>query len=123
MAKADRLARLDARRLELEEEYGAALREALRITASGKPGLFGHGGDRASRERAAPIVENLTEIGEAIDRAREQLGMPLFDLHKQFLASRGPVGPQAVGETKQAQAWLNRLAGAVDQAQPAMDAD
>jgi hypothetical protein len=110
MAKADRLARLDVRRLELEAEYTAALIAALQRTASGKAGLFGHGGDRWSREAVAPIIDNLTEIGEAIDRAREQLTMPRFDLHKQFLASRGPVGPQAVGETRQAQAWLDRLA-------------
>jgi hypothetical protein len=112
MAKADRLARLDIRRMDLETEYTAALIEALQRAASGKFGLFGHGGDRHSREAVAPVIENLTELGEAIDRAREQLAMPRFDLHKQFLASRGPVGPQAVGETRQAQAWLDRLAGA-----------
>jgi hypothetical protein len=110
MAKADRLARLDIRRLELEADYTAALIEALRRTASGKSGLFGHSGDRWSREAVAPVIDNLTELGEAIDRAREQLAMPQFDLHTQFLASRGPVGPQAVGETRQAQAWLDRLA-------------
>jgi hypothetical protein len=113
MAKADRLARLDTRRLELEAEYTAALIEALRRTASGKPGLFGRqGGDRKSREAAAPVIENLAEIGETIDRAREQLAMPRFDLHKQFLASRGPVSSQAVGETREAQVWLDRLEAA-----------
>lgn len=123
MAKADRLARVDIRRLELEEEYIAALIEALRITASGKPGLFGHGGDRWTRAAAAPIVENLAEIGDAINRAREQLDMPKFELQKEFLASRGPVGPQAVGETKQAQAWLARLPTAPVLAQPSQDVD
>lgn len=109
MAKADRLARLDVRRMELEEEYTEALIAALRHTASGKPGLFGHGGDRSTRAAAAPVVDSLTTTGEEIDHAREQLGMDRFDLNKQFLASRGPVGPQAVGETKQAKAWLDRL--------------
>jgi hypothetical protein len=98
MAKADRLARLDIRRLELEAEYTAALIEALHRAASGKA--------------VAPVIEQLTELGQAIDRAREQLAMPRFDLHKQFLASRGPVSPQALGETRQAQAWLDRLAAA-----------
>ena len=110
MAKADRLDRLDIQRQELEAEYTSVLTEALRRTASGKAGFFGHGGDRSSREAVAPVIANLTELGEAIDRARDRLVMPPFDLHKQFLASRGPVGPQAVGETRQAQAWLDRLA-------------
>ena len=112
MAKADRLARLDDRRLELEAEYRAALIDALRIAASGKAGLFGHAGDRWSRAAAAPIIDNLAELGAAIDRAREQLGMARYELHKEFLASRGPVDSQAVGETRQAQAWLDRIAAA-----------
>lgn len=110
MAKADRLARLDDRRSELEAEYRAALIDALQVTASGKWGLFDHNGDRWTRAAVHPVIENLTEIGEAIDRMREQLAMPPFDLHQEFLASRGPVGPEAVGEPKQAQAWLHRLA-------------
>jgi len=55
------------------------------------------------------VVDNLREIGEAIDAARDQLGMEPFALHGQFLASRGPVGSEAVGEPKQAKAWLDRL--------------
>ena len=121
MAKADRLARLDIRREELEAEYTTALIDALRVAASGKAGLFGHGGDRSSRAAIVPVIGNLTEIGEAIDRARDQLAMSPFELHKQFLASRGPVGPQAVGETRQAQAWLDRLA-ALAPSQPTPDA-
>lgn len=111
MAKADRLARLDTHQAELEEEYSAALTAALRTTASGKWGLFDHNGDRWTRAAVDPVIDNLNEIGDAIDRARDQLGMPLYELHQQFLASRGPVGPQAVGEPRQAQAWLDRLAG------------
>jgi hypothetical protein len=113
MAKADRLARLDDRRAELEAEYTAALIAALRTTASGKWGLFDHKGDRWSRAAAAPVVDSLNEVGDAIDAARDRLGMPPYALHQEFLASRGPVGPQAAGEPKQAQAWLDRLAGTV----------
>ena len=110
MAKADRLAKLDSRRSELEAEYCDALVEALRVTASGRWGLFDHNGDRQTRKAFAPIIENLNEIGQAVDKARAQLGMPPFELQQEFLASRGPVGPEAVGEPKQAQAWLDRLA-------------
>jgi len=110
MAKADRLDRLDALRSDLETEYRSALLDALRLTASGKWGLFDHNGDRSARAAVAPTIEKLKETGEAIDRARETLAMPPFELHQQFLAARGPVGPQAVGEPKQAQAWLDRLA-------------
>ena len=110
MAKADRLERLDARRADLESDYLAALVDALRATAAGKSGLFGHNGDRRTRSAIAPVIEDLIEIGDAIDKARDQLAMPPFGLHQQFLASRGPVGPEAVGESKQALAWLDRLA-------------
>jgi hypothetical protein len=113
MARADRLERLDTHRLELEADYRAALIDALRVTASGVWGLFDHNGDRSARKAAAPVVENLNEIGEAIDRMREQLALPAFELHQQFVASRGPVGPEAVGEPKQAQAWLGRLSAEV----------
>ncbi len=80
MAKADRLARLDTRRSELEAEYTVALIDALRVTASGKWGLFDHNGDRWARAAIAPTIENLDEIGQAIDKAREQLAMPPFEL-------------------------------------------
>ncbi len=112
MAKADRLERLDTRRAELEEEYAEALVAALRVAASGKWGLFDHNPDRVARAAIAPVIANLQEIGEAIDDARERLDMEPFDLQQQFLAARGPVGPEAVGEPKQAQAWLDRLAKA-----------
>ncbi|AQR72405.1 hypothetical protein [Sphingomonas sp. LM7] len=112
MAKADRLERLDARRVELEAEYTAALTDALRVAASGKWGLFDHNGDRQMRAAIAPVIETLGEIGDAIDDARERLGLPPFELQQQFLASRGKPSPQAVGEPKQAQAWLDRIAAA-----------
>ncbi|MDF0487191.1 hypothetical protein PX554_03535 [Sphingomonas sp. H39-1-10] len=110
MAKADRLARLDDRRIELETDYREALIAVLRVTAAGKWGLFGHTSDRGTRAAAAPILAELAEIGETIDKARAQLGMPPFALQQEFLASRGRVSPQAPGEPKQAQAWLDRLA-------------
>jgi hypothetical protein len=109
MAKADRLARLEVRRTELEAEYEAAFVDALRITASGKWGLFDHLGDRQARAATAPVIDNLTELERAIEQARSQLGLPSFELHREFLASRGRADPQAVGEPKQAQAWLDRL--------------
>ena len=95
-------------------DYEAALLDALRTAAAGKWGLFDHNGDRFTRAAIAPTINELQEMGEEIDRAREILFMPPFELHEQFLASRGPVGPQAVGEPKQARAWLDRLASAVD---------
>jgi hypothetical protein len=110
MAKADRLAQLDLRRAEMEAEYVSALVAALTTTASGKWGLFDHQGDRSARARVAPIVENLNEIAQAIDNMRDRLAMPPFDLHREFLASRGPVRSDALGEPKQARAWLDRLA-------------
>jgi len=110
MAKADRLARLDDRRIELEAEYREALIDALRVTAAGKWGLFDHNGDRWSRTAIAPVIDHLAEIGETIDKARAQLAMPPFALQQEFLAARGRVSPQAPGEPKQAQAWLDRLA-------------
>jgi len=110
MAKADRLERLDTRRIDLEADYTAALIEALRATAAGRWGLFDHKPDRVARAAVAPVIANLTDLGEAIDDARDQLGMEPFALHQEFLAARGPVSPQAVGEPKQAQAWLARLA-------------
>ena len=110
MAKSDRLARLDSNRAELEAEYTAALTCALRVAASGKWGLFDHNKDRAARAAIAPVIEQLAQIGQAIDKIRDQLAMPPFDLQIRFLAARGPVDPQAVGEPKQAQAWLDRMA-------------
>jgi hypothetical protein len=109
MAKADRLDRLDRLRSELETEYRDALIAALEVTAAGKWGLFDHTADRVARKAVAPVIDNLTDLGETIDHAREQLAMPPFDLHREFLAARGPVGPAAVGEPKQARAWLDRL--------------
>jgi len=110
MARADRLARLDERRLELEAEYVAALIAALKVTAAGKWGLFDQQQDRHARAAVAPVIAELADLGEAIDDARRQLGMEPFALQQEFLAARGPVGAEAVGEPKRARAWLEKLA-------------
>lgn len=115
MARADRLARLDERRIELEAEYRATLIAALERTASGVWGLFGHNEDRHAKAKAAPDLEALNDLAEEIDEARERLALDPFALHREFLAARGkPRSPSAVGEPKQARAWLDRLAGEAD---------
>lgn len=111
MAKADRLARLDERRIELEAEYRGVLVAALERTAGGVWGLFGHNDDRHARAKASPDLESLNDLAEAIGEARERLSLEPFALHREFLAARGkPRSPSAVGEPKQARAWLDRLA-------------
>lgn len=109
MARADRLERLETRRIELEADYAAALVAALRTTAAGSWGLFDHQQDRAARARVAPVLAELSELAETIDAAREQLFMEPYALHQEFLAARGKVASNAVGEPKQARAWLDRL--------------
>lgn len=109
MAKIDRLARLEVRLSEMESGYRAALIPALQATAAGKVGLFDHQGDRRVQLATAPTIDQLNALAEDIDEARQQLSMPQFVLHQEFLAARGPVRSDAVGERKQAQAWLDRL--------------
>jgi len=109
MAKAQRLERLDIRRAELEEQYAAALIDALRRTAAGSWGLFDHKPDRAARAAWAPTVTDLCDRGREIDQMRDDLGLTPFALHEEFEASRGPVSSNAPGEPKQARAWLDRL--------------
>ncbi|HEX7853019.1 MAG TPA: hypothetical protein VF503_04915 [Sphingobium sp.] len=110
MARADRLERLDTRRVDLEAEYREALIAALHSTAAGAWGLFDHNKkDKVAQAKVAPVVEALCDMGGEIDAMREQLGMEPFALHAEFEASRGPVAPSAAGEPKQARAWLERL--------------
>ena len=109
MSRADRLERLDTRRVELEAEYEQVLLEALRKVAAGSWGLFGHNRDRAAHAKWAPVVTDLCDRGEEIDQMRDQLGLQPFTLHEEFEASRGPVSTNAPGEPKQARAWLERL--------------
>ena len=110
MAKADRLERLDIRRAELEAEYLAALVGALQRSAAGSWGLFGHKPDRSSSAKWGPAVEELCDLGQAIDRMRHDLGLEPFQLHQEFEDSRGPVASTAPGEPRQAREWLDRLA-------------
>lgn len=109
MARADRLERLDKRRSEMEADYRAALIEALEVTAAGKWGLFDHNADKIMRAATAPIIDNLVELADEIAQAREALFMEPFALHDEFMASRGKPPANAVGEPKQARAWLERL--------------
>lgn len=114
MAKADRLERMDERRVELEAEYRDALIAALRSTAEGTWGLFGHNVDRSSRAVAAPILERLQELADTIDAIRARFAMEPFPLHPEFMATRGRVGPSAPGEPKQALQWLQKLGTTLD---------
>lgn len=109
MAKADRLERLDVRRIELEADYHDALVAALRTAAGGVWGLFDHKPDKAARTRTAPVIAALDELASDIDTVRDQLGLEPFALHQSFLAARGPVASDAPGEPKQARAWLEKL--------------
>ena len=109
MAKADRLERLDIRRAELETVYRAALVRALQRSAAGSWGLFGHKVDRSALAKWAPALEELCDLGQAIDRMRHDLGLEPFTLHQEFEQSRGPVASTAPGEPRQARAWLDRL--------------
>ncbi|WP_298400576.1 hypothetical protein [Sphingobium sp.] len=109
MAKADRLERLDSRREELEGEYRDALIAALRVTAGGRWGLFAHQKDKAAIARTAPVIATLSELADEIDAMRDTLGLEPFALHANFLAARGPAAADAVGEPKQAMAWLERM--------------
>ena len=110
MATIDRLGRLDTQRVEMEAEYREALIAALMRTAAGHWGLFDHHDDRRTRAVMAPTFDMLCETGDAINRARERLSMAPFELHREFLASRGRPSPSAPGEPKQAQQWLDLLA-------------
>ena len=109
MARADRLERLEVQREEAEADYRAALIAALQVTAAGQWGLFDHQQDRHARTKAAPMLAELNDLAEAIDDMGERRGMEPFELHAEFLAARGPVRSDAVGEPKKAAAWLQRL--------------
>jgi hypothetical protein len=109
LARADRLERAERLREQLESEYRQHLVAALQDTAAGSWGLFDHQTDRHARSRIAPTIERLSDLAGEIDGQRELLGIEPFALHQEFLAARGPVKSNAVGEPKQARAWLERL--------------
>lgn len=109
MARADRLERADRLRDMLEGEYRQHLIVALQNCAAGHWGLFDHNADKHARAAVAPVIERLTDLAEEIDEQRELLGLEPFALHEEFMAARGPVKSTAVGEPKQAKAWLEKL--------------
>ena len=109
MSRADRLERLDSQRLAHEAEFADLLIAALRETAGGSWGLFGHNSDKFTRKLWDTRVAELIELGEQIDEMRAALGLQPFALLAEFQASRGPVPSNAPGEPKQAKAWLERL--------------
>ncbi|MFM5895378.1 MAG: hypothetical protein ACKOQM_13220 [Novosphingobium sp.] len=109
MSRADRLERLDGQRVDAEIEFAALLIAALRETAQGSWGLFGHNSDKFARKVWDPKVTELTDLGEQIDAMRATLGLEPYALFAEFLASRGPVASNAPGEPKQAKSWLTRL--------------
>ena len=55
------------------------------------------------------MLGQLDELAQEIDAMRDTLGLEPFDLHPAFLAARGKPAADAVGEPKQAKAWLERL--------------
>lgn len=109
MARADRLERMETRRVDLEADYLAALIAALEVCAAGQWGLFDQRGEKAARAKVAPVLAELDDLAEGIAELRGQLGMEAFALHAEFLAARGPVKSSAVGDPKQAALWLARL--------------
>ncbi len=109
MSRVDRLERLDGQRLDAEAEFTGLLIAALRETAQGSWGLFGHNSDKFARKVWDSKVTELTELGEQIDAMRATLGLEPFALFDEFQASRGPVASNAPGEPKQAKSWLSEL--------------
>lgn len=109
MAKVARLEQTDLRRMELEAEYRETLIAALEQCASGRWRLFAHNTDKRMAAKVAPVLDELSELDAMIAKARNTLGLARFTLHEEFLAARGPASPNAVGEPKQAKAWLERL--------------
>ena len=109
MSRADRLERLDGQRLVAETEFIGLLIAALRETAAGSWGLFGHNSDKFARKLWDPRVTELIDLGGQIDAMRATLGLEPFGLFAELLASRGPVASNAPGEPKQAKSWLMKL--------------
>jgi hypothetical protein len=106
MNKVDRLAE---RLTVLEDEYRARLINALSRCAAGRWGLFGHNDHLRPDAPVDPEVGELLDLGLEIERIRDRLGLKAFALHTRLMASRGPQSSNAVGEPKQAQAWLDEL--------------
>jgi hypothetical protein len=106
MAKTEKLAeRID----ELEAEYRTVLLKALRKCALGQWGLFGQNEHLALKSEPPHEVEELTDLAQVIDALRLRIDLEPFPLHQRFRTARGRVSENAVGEPKQAQAWLTEL--------------
>ena len=106
----ERTEKLQAALAAMETEYRDLLISALRACAAGRSGLFGRNEHIRHGLRARPpIVNDLSRLGDEIDRMRKRFGMGLFELRADFEAARGRVGPNAPGEPKLALEWLKRL--------------
>lgn len=106
MARAERLGRqIHA----LEAEYVALLRKALTDCAAGRWGLFGQNEHLRSASNP-PELDDLRHLAGTIDQLRARAGEGQFPLHRDFEAARGRGDANALGEPKQAEAWLRRLA-------------
>jgi len=101
--------RLTARIETLEREYRSLLTQALTDCAAGRWGLFGHNEHLSGQDTPAELAR-LQDLARTIDQQRARTGEPPFALHQTFEIDRGPADPNAPGEPKQAQAWLQRLA-------------
>lgn len=100
----------DFPRLEqMEADYAAKLRTALKACAAGSWGLFGHNERNGDVRHRPAIVDKLLTEGEAINRKRVKLGLPPYTLHEEFVSVRGPKDPNAPGEPKVALTWLGKL--------------
>ena len=102
--------KMEAALAALEAEYRATLTEALKACAAGRPGLFGHNEHiRPGLRARPPVVNELSRLGDEIDRLRKRIGLRPSELRADFEAARGRVLTDAPGEAKQALAWLKRL--------------
>ena len=106
MGKAEHLSRqVD----ELESLYAVILTKALTACATGEWGLFGHN-EHLRADDSPPQLAELRDLAKTINRQRARIGEGPFPLHEEFEAARGRADANALGEPKQAQAWLDRLA-------------
>ena len=106
----DRVERLSKQIDELEREYRAILTKALTDCAGGRWGLFGHN-ENLHACRSPAELDELRALAQAINRLRVRIGEGPFSLHEEFEEARGRADANDPGEPKQAEAWLQRLAG------------
>jgi len=109
--KVNQKERLLQRLIEMERAYHSVLTKALSDCAAGRWGLFGHNEHLFPTTPPAELGE-LRALALDIARVRKRTGHAPFELHQQFEAARGRVGPNDPGEPKQANEWLRRLTSA-----------